>query len=78
MACNLLVEELKYLVIFGPLGQVKGGIDFRCALLAEGRQLERYRLSQTVARLQLQLGWLSWDLVEVSGHMPKIAIKLAN
>lgn len=53
------------LFIFGSLGQVKGGIDFSSAQLSERRQLEWDWLSQAVTRLQLQLGRLSWDLVEV-------------
>lgn len=68
--------ELQYLVIFGSLGQVKGGIDFGGALLAEGRQLEGNRLGQAVTRFQLQRGRLSWDLVEVSEEIcPKLHLK---
>lgn len=68
--------ELQYLVIFGSLGQVKGGIDFGGALLTEGRQLEGNRLGQAVTRLQLQRGRLSWDLVEVSEEIcPKLQLK---
>lgn len=58
--------ELRYLVTFGSLGKVKGGIDFGGELLAEGWQLEGSWLSQAVTRLQLQQGRLGWDLVEVS------------
>lgn len=66
----------QYLVIFGALGQVKGGIDFGSALLTERRQLEGDWLSQAVTRLQLQLGRLSWDLVEVSEEIcPKLQFK---
>ncbi len=54
------------LVIFCSLGQVKGGIDFGRAQLTERRQLEGDWLSQAITRLQLQLGRLGWDLVEVS------------
>lgn len=43
--------ELQYLVVFGPLGQIKGGVDFSGALLTKGRQLEGNRLSQTITRL---------------------------
>lgn len=65
----------RYLVIFGPLGQVKGGVDFRSALLAEGRQLEGDWLSQAVTGLQLELGRLHRDLMEVSeevGHKSRL------
>lgn len=61
---NLLILRFG-LVIFGSFGQVEGGIDLRSALLAEGRQLEGDRLSQPIAGLQLQLGRLSRDLMEV-------------
>lgn len=68
--------ELQYLVIFGSLGQVKGGIDFGGALLTEGRQLEGNRLGQAITRFQLQRGRLSWDLVEVSEEIcPKLQLK---
>lgn len=57
---------LRYLLVFGSLGQVKGGVDLSGALLAKRRKLERDRLGQAIARLQLQLGCLGRDLVEVS------------
>lgn len=68
--------EPQYLVVFGPLGQVKGGVDLGSAQLAERRQLEGDRLGQAVTRLQLQLGSLNRDLVEVSEEIwPKLQFK---
>lgn len=62
-------HKLEYLVVFGSLGQVKSGVDFSWTLLTEGRQLEGNWLSQAVTCLQLQVGWFSRDLVEVSEEM---------
>lgn len=62
-------HKLQYLVVFGSLGQVKSGVDFSWTLLTEGRQLEGNWLSQAVTCLQLQVGWFSRDLVEVSEEM---------
>lgn len=56
-----------YLLILGPLGEVKGGIDIRCALVTDGRELEGNGLCQAVAGLQLQRWRLCWNLVEISG-----------
>lgn len=55
-----------YLVVFGSLCQIEGGVDLRSALLTERRQLEGDGLSQTVARLHVQLWRLSRDFMEVS------------
>lgn len=63
--------ERRYLVVFGALGQVEGGVGFGGALLAERRQLEGDRLRQAVARFQLQQGRVGGDLLEVSeGESP--------
>lgn len=59
-------NELRDLVIFGTLGQVKGAIHLWRALLAEGRQLESNWLHQAITGLQLQQRWLHWDFVEIS------------
>lgn len=69
--CHLHVEIrcCLYLIIFGSFGEVKGGVNFSGALLAEGRHLKGDRFRQAVTRLQLQLGRLSWDLVEVSEEL---------
>lgn len=66
----------QYLVVFGSLGQIEGGIDFSSALLTDRRQLERDRLSKTITGLQLQLGGLSWDLMKVSKENVQISIKM--
>lgn len=47
------MSEQHYLLSFGPLGEVKSGIDFRGALLAEGWELKGYWLGQAIASLQL-------------------------
>lgn len=62
----------QYLVVFGSLGQIEGGVDFSCALLTDRRQLKGDWLSQTITGLQLQLGGLGWDLMEVSGKKTSI------
>lgn len=59
-------HKRQYLVVFGSLGQVKSGVDFCWTLLTEGWQLEGNWLGQAVTCLQLQVGWFSRDLVEVS------------
>lgn len=62
-------HKLQYLVVFGSLGQVKSGVDFSWTLLTKGRQLEGNWLGQAITCLQLQVGWFSRDLVEVSEEM---------
>lgn len=47
-------EVYSYLLIFGPLGEVKGRIDLRGALVAHRRELKGNGLSQAIAGLQLQ------------------------
>lgn len=65
---KILEGELYDLVIFGSLGQVKGGINFWSTLLTGGRQFKGDWLDQAIVCLQLELGRFRWDLVEVSGR----------
>lgn len=65
--CLAFLDFFFHLVVFGSLSQIEGGVDFRGALLADGGHLESDWLSQAVAGLQLQLGRLGRDFVEVSG-----------
>lgn len=68
------MADQHYLLVFGPLGEVKGSVDFRGALLAERWELKRDWLGKAITGLQLQLGRLGWDLVEVSGEMKYLCI----
>lgn len=52
-ACFTFVKS-SYLLIFDPLGEVKGHIDLRSALVAYGRELKGNGLSQAITGLQLK------------------------
>lgn len=68
-------ERTQYLLIFCSLCQVKSGVDFSGTLLAERRQLKGHRLSQSVTRLQLELGRLGRNLLEVSAQIWQKPVK---